>query len=216
MTKVYYKPGRLAIWMLIWGLGGGYSLFTASDDGSMLDAGTGVVLLAMAAFAGYAGIDTRPAIVTDAEGLTVRTLFARRRIRWNELLVVQVERRYLRPGGIIPIALREYLSFLAQGGAVGSKRMRLLGSWLSLPSGGLGQLRETILAARGAAAAAPMISGSMGEAPHDGSAFDPDAAIARYLSAKAAAPAATSPAPTAAPIPASPGPARPSFGRRVA
>jgi hypothetical protein len=216
MTRVHYKPGRLAMWALIWGLGGGYMLFARSDDESILDTATGIVLLAMGAFAGYAAMDFRPALTTDADGLTVRTLFARRTIRWSELLVVQIERRHLRLWGIVPIVRREYLSFLAQGGAIGSKRMRLLGSWLALPPGGLSSLRETILAARGAAGTAPATLRSAPDTPQESSAFDPDAAIARYLSAKAIAPAAASSTPTMASPPAKPGPARPSFGRRVA
>lgn len=215
MTRVHYKPGRMAMWALIWGVSGGFTLFARSDESSMLDTATGVVLLAMGAFAGYAGVDSRPALATDANGLTVRTLFARRTIRWSELLVVQIERRHLRLLGIVPIARREYLSFLAQGGAIGSKRMRLLGSWLALPPGGLGHLRDTILAARGAAGTVPATLRSAPDAPQNGSEFDPDAAIARYLSAKAAEPAASSPAPTVAPTLAKPGPSRPNFGRRV-
>lgn len=220
MTTVHYKPGRLAMWALVWGLGGGTMLVGRAGDSSTLDTATGVALLAMGVLAGAAAMDLRPALAADSNGLTVRTLFARRTIRWSELLVVTIEQRYLRLWGIVPIARREYLSFLAQGGAIGSKRMRLLGSWLALPPGGLVQLRETILAARGAAGHAPMHSLPASDGPNDGSEFDPDAAIARYLSAKASKSVAPSPAlapadRAAAPT-TTPHPARPSFGRRVA
>ena len=213
MMTVHYKPGRLAMWALLWGLSGGYTLFGWPDDESTLNMIVGIVLLAMGVFAGYAAMDSRPALATDANGLTIRTLFARRTIRWSEVLVVTIERRDLRLWGIVPIIRREYLSIMAQGGPMGSKRMRLLGSWLALPPGGLSHLRETILAARGAA---PARSVSTPDGAADGSGFDPDAAIARYLSAKASAPAAASLAPVATPAPVLPGPARPSFGRRVA
>ena len=215
MTTVHYKPARLAIWSLIWGLGGAYLLFGRTDDGSMLDTVTGIVLFAMAAFAGYAGLDSRPALATDANGITIRTMFAHRTVRWSELLLVTIERRNLRLWGIVPIMRRDYLSFMVQGGALGSKRMRLLGSWLALPPGGLGQLRDTILVARGAAAT---MASRVSETPDDaaeGSGFDPDAAIARYLAAKATEPTA-SPAPVIALTPIAPARPRPSFGRRVA
>jgi hypothetical protein len=220
MTRVHYKPGRLAMWALVWGLGGGTMLVGRAGDGSTLDTAMGIALLAMGVLAGAAAMDMRPALAADCNGLTVRTLFARRTIRWSELLVVTIEQRYLRLWGIVPIARRDYLSFLVQGGAMGTKRMRLLGSWLALPPGGLVQLRETILAARGAAGNAPMHSLPASDGPNDGSEFDPDAAIARYLSAKASEPIAPSPALALAkradPPTSTAHPARPSFGRRVA
>lgn len=219
MTTVHYKPGRLAMWALVWGLGGGAMLVSQAGDGSTLDTATGIALLAMGMLAGAAAMDLRPALFSDGNGLTVRTLFARRTIRWSELLVVTIEQRYLRLWGIVPIGRREYLSLLAQGGAIGSKRMRLLGSWLALPPGGLIHLRETILAARGAAGTAPPRSTPASKGSHDGSTFDPDAAVARYLSAKASEAVALSPALTPAKRVDSPTttthPARPSFGRRV-
>lgn len=218
MTRVYYKPGRLTMWALFWGLSGSFMLLGREDDGSMFDTVTGIVLLAMGVLAGAAAMDLRPAVTFDAEGLTLRTLFARRTLRWSELLVVQIEQRYLRVFGFVPIARRDYLSFLVQGGAIGSKRMRLLGSWLALPPGGLSRLRDTILAARGAAGAgtatATTTMDSVTDAGEDDGGFDADAAIARYLSAKAAAPAVPPP-----PLPVAlvaPVPARPSFGRRIA
>ncbi len=215
MTTVYYRPGRLAMWALLWGLGGSYLLFGQSDDGSMLDTITGIVLLAMAACAGFAGMDSRPALAGDANEITIRTMFARRTVRWSELLLVTIERRNLRLWGIVPIMRRDYLSFMVQGGAFGSKRMRLLGSWLVLPPGGLSQLRETILEARGAAGTSPSRAIETHDGAEDGNGFDPDAAIARYLAAKATEPAA-SPGSVVAPTPFAPARPRPSFGRRIA
>jgi hypothetical protein len=215
MTTIYYKPARLAMWALLWGVSGGYTLFGWSDDDSTLDMIIGSVLLAMGVFAGYTAMDSRPALAGDANGLTVRTMFARRTVRWSELLLVTIERRNLRLWGIVPIMRRDYLSFMVQGGALGSKRMRLLGSWLALPPGGLARLRDTLLEARGAAGTTALCAAETPDGAAVGGGFDPDAAIARYLAAKATEPAA-SPARAVAPTPVAPARPRPSFGRRVA
>lgn len=215
MTTIYYKPARLAMWALLWGLSGGYTLFGWSDDNSTLNTIIGGVLLAMGVFAGYAAMDSRPALAGDTNGLTVRTMFARRTVRWSELLLVTIERRNLRLWGIVPIMRRDYLSFMVQGGAFGSKRMRLLGSWLALPPGGLGHLRDTLLEARGAAGTKASWAAETPDGAAQGGGFDPDAAIARYLAAKATEPAAP-PAQAVATTPVAPARPRPSFGRRVA
>ena len=81
MTTIYYKPARLAMWALLWGLSGGYTLFGWSDDNSTLNTIIGGVLLAMGVFAGYAAMVSRPALAGDTTGLTVRTMFARRTVR---------------------------------------------------------------------------------------------------------------------------------------
>ncbi|MEO6247800.1 MAG: hypothetical protein ABIO85_04360 [Sphingomicrobium sp.] len=208
---VHYKGWRLAAWALAWGLSGAFTLYSQSDDGAIFDTVAGCLLLAMGAFTAYAAIDTRPAISSDASGLTVRTMFARRTDRWSDVLLVAIEHRAVRLWGIIPIGRRKYLSIMLQGGPLGSKRMRLLGSWLSLPPGGLNHLRESILDARTDAGVAPTMVGP-GGTPENGG-FDPDAVIARYLAAKADAPAPSN-SPTAHVTPLSPGSVRPSFGRR--
>ena len=104
---------------------------------------------------------------------------------------------------------------MIEGGAIGSKRMRLVGSWLVLPPEGLERVRDDLLAIRAAAGQAQHSMEARGVGRTD---FDADAAIALYLETKRSAPvAADPPVPDdATPQPAYQRPPRPTFGRRVA
>ena len=116
---------------------------------------------------------------------------------------------------MLPLGKRRFLSIMIEGGAIGSKRMRLVGSWLVLPPQGLDRVLDDLLALRAAAGQEQHSMEARGVGRTD---FDADAAIARYLEAKRSAPVAAEPPPPdeATPQPTYQRPARPTFGRRVA
>ena len=63
MTTIYYRPGRLALWALLWLAMGSWNLWDSDGDGSMLSTVVGAILLCLGAFAAWTAFDTRPAIV---------------------------------------------------------------------------------------------------------------------------------------------------------
>ena len=215
MATIYYRPGRLALWALLWLGMGSWNLWDSDGDGSMLSTVVGAFLLCLGAFATWTAFDTRPAIVADGAGMTVRTLFARRTVRWSEVLLITIENLRMQTGSMLPFGKRRFLSIMIAGGAIGSKRMRLVGSWLVLPPQGLDRVRDDLLALRAAAGQEQHSMEARGVGRTD---FDADAAIARYLEAKRSAPvAAELNAPDdATPQPGYQRPPRPTFGRRVA
>ena len=215
MATIYYRPGRLALWALFWLAIGSWNLWDSDGDGTILSTVVGAILLCLGAFPALTAFYPRPAIVADGAGMTVRTLFARRTVRWSEVLLITIEQRRMQSGAILPLGKRRFLSIMIAGGAIGSKRMRLVGSWLVLPPQGLDRVRDDLLALRAAAGQEQHPMEAPWVARTD---FDADAAIARYLETKRSAPAAAEPpAPDeATPQPTCQRPPRPTFGRRVA
>jgi hypothetical protein len=196
MATIYYRPGRLALWALLWLAIGSWNLWDSDGDGTMLSTVVGSILLCLGAFAAWSAFDTRPAIVADGAGMTVRTLFARRTMRWSDVLLITIEQRRMQSGAMLPLGKRRFLSIM-------------------LPPQGLDRVRDDLLALRAAAGQEQHAMEVRGVGRTD---FDADAAIARYLETKrSAAVAADPPAPNeATPQPTYQPPPRPTFGRRVA
>ena len=215
MATIYYRPGRLALWAFLWLAMGSWQLWGSEGEGSMVSTVVGAFLLCLGSFAAWTAFDTRPAIVADSAGMTVRTLFAHRTVRWNEVLLITIENLRMQSGAMLPLGKRRFLSIMIAGGAIGSKRMRLVGSWLVLPPQGLDRVLDDLLALRAAAGHEQHAMEARGVGRTD---FDADAAIARYLETKRSAPAAADPPSPdeATPRPTYQRPARPTFGRRVA
>ena len=214
MKPIYYRPGKLAGWALLSGATGVFLLWH-NDDGSLWSTFVGLLSLVGAVAAGACGMDPRPALALDGRSLAIRTLFRRKVVDLSDVLLVSVERRSLRLWGIVPMSRRESLVIRVQGGMTGSQRFSLTAGMLALSADGIEGLCHTIKSLRGSAAGGdPARAAPNAKAEEGGTGFDPDAAIARYLAQKAAAPEAARAAPaTIAPRPA---PTRPTFGRRVA
>jgi len=205
----------------------GCALSWFGDGGFFSGAGALLFALGTPLFL-HAAMKDEPALSFDATSLTVRSIFKTARVDWKDVLDISVHVVRLRYWGIIPISKQENLSIKYDDGSGGTKKAGLSLGMVKLPPGGaqllLAQLNTTWVAAVGEARVAMAGAGKQGwgaerraakvvaaEAEATDTGFDHDAAIQRYLAAKAAA------APVAPDAPAVPSrPARPTFGRRVA
>ena len=211
MRKVNYRPGKVATTAVLCLLATVALAYFWSSDGGLLLLGGTAFFAYMTAAALRGALGDRPALLFDQLGLTINTLHRSARYDWRDVVDVRVERTTLRMWGIIPVSSKEFLCISGKRGASGLTNYRLTKALIELPAGGLSALHAELWTARMAAvesaASAPAIQPvAEGEATPG---FDPDAAIARYLAAKQAAPVADTPAPI------SRGPPRPTFGRRV-
>lgn len=207
MHKINYRPGKLmlsaaaSLLVALW-LGYGWS----SDDSMVWIAGA--ALFAYFAFASIrTAIGDRPAIAYDARQITINTLHRSTKHDWAKVGDVALERQTTRYFGIIPGSKKDFLCVRA--GAGPGRTYRINAALVDLPVGGLKALHRDLAAVRLAAVAAAK-SAPADDGPTAPS-FDADAAIARYLAAKQAEPAAA----VAPPAPVFRSPPRPTFGRRV-
>lgn len=138
------------------------------------------------------------ALRATEQGLEVRTFLKHRIVPWHALLHSQAITNWYGPHRRKSFNIR-----YAQDGATHSLRVPVL--LVARPVGGLTDLPDRIEKAQAAA---------LGRGPSAGGAFDPDAAIRRYLDGKKASAAAPLDAAAAVP-PLQPAPARPTFGRRA-
>ena len=207
MTKINFRPGKLAFGAMASGLAAALMGWSWSGDGSWLMGlgaiGSGCLAGAMARCA----LGDRPALLFDESGITINTLYRGRTLRWDEVRDIVIERTTVRYMFIITVAKKEFVSIRTKGGALSGANYKLSASLIELPAGGVMELHSRLCAAMAAAGSSPAAQATYAPASDTGSGFDPDAAIARYLAAKQAEPA---PAPSP-----SPGPARPVFGRRA-
>jgi len=231
MQSFYYRSGRNAATALISGSLAALTGWQWWIDGD-------VVWMISAFVLGLAGLkgalnsmNSEPAVKFDGDRLWVRTTFGSRVMTWQQVYGIALQVMTVRYWGVVPIRRVETLCIACEGGAIGAKRLRIPASAIELPIGGAQALvqilRDAQLAAVGRSGVAMAGAGANGwgvtpkPAAHSDvqlqTAFDPDAAIARYLASKEAtqdAPAAPpTQAPVATPIPV---PQRPVFGRRQA
>jgi len=231
MHKIHYRPGKAAISGLL-------LLLVAAwlGWGWLTDADANFISLALALLSAGAAaklimdaMSQTPALVIEPTGLQVRRTWGQvAMVPWGEVQALNIEVRTVRYYGIIPVAKQETLVIKCDGGLFGAQRFRLSVKMLDLPAGGAGQLMALLHAAhvRAVGEAGVMMAGAgrhgwgsrsvptlRDEAASEGG-FDPDAALARYLSQKGVGDAVVgAPAPLpprAAPV----SPARPAFGRK--
>jgi hypothetical protein len=229
MHVFHFRPGKSALASLLVGGAGLMALWfwwVASDGWISLLIGllclTGSVKLLADVMSGT------PALVVSPAGLRLRkTWGAVVEVPWTEVQHVAVEVFTLRYFGIIPISRQENLVLRCDGGLFGARRVRLALNMVEMPPGGVGALMDLLhrfhVAAVGEAGVAmagagehgwgsrsvPSLSGADPRPGGEQPGFDPDAALARYLSRKEEGRGAPVPA---ALMPAAP--ARPSFGRK--
>ena len=227
MRHYRYRPGKNLLMGLFMGVMAVVCLLAWSAKGGFL-AGGGVLLFGVCAVFGLKlALSSEPALSFDARGVTMRSTLKKAELAWSDVLDVSVKVITLRYWGIIPISKQSILTIHYQGGVFGSRKIHLSLGTIELPAGGVGGLLDELNAARVAAVgvAGVVMAGAdeqgrgaararqaavAAEAATPASDFDPDAAIARYLAQKAAAPQEPGPAALQA------GPPRATFGRRVA
>jgi hypothetical protein len=233
MRSIYYRPGKMAFRALFSG-GACIVVSLAWMRGGSILMGLGALASALATIVSLrAAFATRPAIQFDERGITFDKFGKSLRFEWRQIHSINFEEMTLRYMGLIPVARHQFLVVKADGGMFGAARHAISAKAIELPPGGLIELcailRAAQLAAVGEAGAAMKGAGPSGwgtapprgsvAAEPEGSAFDPDAAIARYLAAKAAdggRPAETPSVPAQTPsAPTMPGLPRRTFGRRV-
>jgi hypothetical protein len=191
MQSIFYRPGKNAIGALA---AAALALFSAtswlSDDSTVM--GVAALFFAFAAFAGMRkAFSSRPALQYDAQSLTIDKTFGEAKIGWCDVQTVTIEQLTIRYMGLIPVSKRQFLVIRLGGGAFGSKKHRIAAGGIQLPTGGVAALCATLtamqLAAAGGASSRPSLAPSVATAAEPAqSAFDPDAAIARYLAQKEA------------------------------
>ncbi len=168
------------------------------------------MLGSLAFVTGRAALGGQPALRFDEHGVQISTLHRSTSLRWDEIRDIRSQSLTLRYMGIIPVSRQDFLTFVTKGGPLSSKSVKLAASQMELPAGGVNGLHQMLCRFLGDQSATPRPAvATVAEAAADGAAFDPDAAIARYLAAKKAE-AEASPAPAFTPPP------RPVFGRRQA
>lgn len=223
MRSFYYRPGKNAALALFMGLA---ALFSARMwwSGGGFFAVAGALLFGAAALKGALNaFNHEPVLRFDRDRLWVRTTFGGvKELAWSEVQRISLEVLTIRYYGIIPMGRTEILCIACDGGAFGTRRLRISASTIQLPVGGAGELTRILqqaqLEAVGAAGVAMAGAGRRGwgvgraDEPETAQAegFDADAAIARYLAQKEQAGRA-GPAPAARPNL----PQAPVFGRRV-
>jgi hypothetical protein len=230
MQSFYYRPGRNAATALISAPMAALAGWQWWSDGDILWM-TSTMVFGLAALKGALNsVNSEPALKFDRDRLWVRTTFGSRVLTWQQVYGIALQVMTVRYWGIVPIRRVESLCIAYEGGAIGAKRLRIPASTIELPIGGAQALvqilRDAQLTAVGQTGVAMAGAGQTGwgaptKAPQSvstpESAFDPDAAIARYLASKETiqnAPAADqvqAPAVSSALTPQ-----RPVFGRRQA
>lgn len=157
------------------------------------------------------------ALQYDALRVRVATSWSSESFRWTEVKGISRSQLVTRMWGVIPVSRKNFIDFKVQGGAFGTRTIRLAVSALDLKKRDVdslvGQLQLMQAAQAGStetlaslqASVTPPDRDPIEGAPRD-EGFDADAALARYL--------ANRPAPEPAASPATP--RRPSFGRKIA
>jgi hypothetical protein len=215
MTVIHYRPAKLGFSALGCALVAAFLLWTELNADGEAD----VLWLAAAAVLGYlafangrAALGGQPALRFDEQGVQISTLHRSISLRWDEIFDVRIQSFTLRYMWIIPVSRQDFLAFVTKGGPLSSKTYKLAASQLELPAGGVFGLRHTLCGIVGEQAATSALAPAASvpqpsAAAAEGAAFDPDAAIARYLANKQAREEAS-------PASASTQPPRPVFGRR--
>lgn len=230
METLKYSQNKLVVRMAAAGVVGVGAIYLFANP-DLVDDGVGQVTMFSGDLGHYAAIPAtiivcaifvwlaasrlmngRNAVECLPDEIRVTTYWGRTRIRWENLGHVYIQKKrtryYMR---------QSFLVFHYIGaGLFGSKRIRVPLDVTELPSHRFEAFRESILAQKRIAENRPAGSQSGGApaasfADGDGSGFDPDAALARYLARKSEQTQSPPPAPTA---PVSIAPARAQFGRK--
>ncbi|MFL6734141.1 MAG: hypothetical protein ACJ8EY_05550 [Sphingomicrobium sp.] len=213
MTVIHYRLAKLGFTALICATGAAVLAYVAALGQAGIFALGGAGALAYVAFLnGRGALGGQPALRWDEHGVSISTLYRSTTLRWDELRDIRTQSLTLRYMGIIPVSRQDFLTFITTGGPFSSKTLKLAGSQLELPAGGIAGVHSALCAflSNGAVRpAAPAVERPSSETEMGG--FDPDAAIARYLASKQAESAVA--APSESPFASAP---RPVFGRRQA
>jgi len=229
MRSFYFQPGKTAVFALFMGLLAVIIGKLWWSIGGILPLSLALVFSLAAVKLAFDAMSNDPALKFDGKHLWVRKAFGGMdQVPWSEVQGISLEGFTIRYWGIIPLGKTEYLSIACNGGVLGTRRLRVAVGSIALPPGGSGALVHILQLAHveavGLAGVAMAGAGRQGwgaapaasakeEGQEDGSGFDADAAIARYLASKDAG--GDQPASGQAP-PARPAmPPRPVFGRRV-
>lgn len=151
----------------------------------------GVLLLA-AAKAAYDAISDEPALKFDGRAVWIRTFWGSvEEVPWRNVLDISSKVYTMRRAGIVPVGRTTYITVTCEGGLFGAKRLRVSTTALGMSPAQtdklVADLEQARQAAVGAAGVAMAGAGSRGwgvDLGAGGSGFDPDAALARYLSSK--------------------------------
>ena len=203
MRHFHYRSNRAALRALWLGASALLSWWLMGDEGSTVE---WLLFVSTAAGAGLSlvqALSGHPAIAIGHEGLWLSDWRGQRRHCWDTVSQVAVTRGKLSP--LLPGKRQPLVEIVAAG-----RRYRFGATMIELPDGGAVALKAMIDSHRRLidpfAADAPPVVPAAG-------AFDPDAAIARYLAAKREAEAALPDAASTGLV--RPPLARPQFGRRA-
>ena len=214
MTVIHYRPAKLGFTALICALGAAALAWFAFGGRAGVFPLAGAAILAYLAFVnGRAALGGQPALRFDEHGVSVSMLTKTTNLRWDDIRDIRTQSLTLRYMGIIPVSRQDFITFVTKGGPFSSKSLKLAGSALELPAGGIMGLHRALCDFLGDGATKTVPAAAVAASPaEEGGTFDPDAAIARYLANKQAQAEASGAAP-ATPFATAP---RPVFGRRQA
>lgn len=221
MRSFYYRSGKNAFYALLLGAFAFFSGMLWLDKGGFITLAFAVLGLAGAAKTAFNASSQTPALQYDRHSLRIAKAWGGvEDVPWKDVHHIAGKVWTTRYMGIIPVSSSAYITITCEGGLLGTRRFRIsttaLGMSLAQSAALEADLKQTQIDAVGAVGVAMAGAGSRGWGVHSsssepseeqGSGFDPDAALARYLATKEAEPA---------PAPSQPAmPQRPVFGRRV-
>jgi hypothetical protein len=227
MRTYYYHSGRSAFAALFLGLlalGAG-KLWYNGGGGAML--AFALVMSIGTAKIAFNAMSHDPALKFDRHSIWIGKAWGGLvEVPWRDVHDVAAKVFTMRYMGIIPVSRTAQITVTCEGGVLGARRLRVSASAMGLSVAEAAELvlilKKAQVDAVGEAGAAMAAAGRHGWGvepstppvePKESSAFDPDAALARYLASKQAdAQTQTEPAAAAG---RRPHPQRPVFGRRV-
>lgn len=212
MRTISYKRGTMfgqAVGCVVLALGGAWAAFSLHGWMQFLGGFLAVTLPFVAIALTVRAMGDCVALRFDVHSVTIKTLFRTVEVDWKQ--VIDVRREKLRQSsmfGLIKQDIGHYLVIVARDGMF-ERNYQLDEKLLDWPRDAMSALAEELVAAaNGVMQAAPSVQARprrvddplAGSRPSEG--FDADAAMARYMATRTAAPSA-------------PTPARASFGRKV-
>lgn len=177
------------------------------------------LLLLGSAKAAYDAISDEPALKFDQRSIWLRKTFGGvEEIPWRNVLDITSKVFTMRYAGIVPVGKNTYITITCEGGLFGARRMRVSTTALGMSPvqtaklvADLEQARHAAVGTAGIAMAGASNRGWGVDLGAGSSGFDPDAALARYLSSKSEHDASEPASQSAFPRATQPR----TFGRRV-
>jgi hypothetical protein len=227
MRSYYYPSGRLAIAAMFLGL-----LAFATGSWWYNDGGGPLLVFTLVMVFGCVkltldAMSRDPALKFDQHTIWIKKTWGGvAEVPWREVHDISAKVLTWRYMGVVPVSKTTYITVTCEGGLTGARRLRVSTSALGLSVTQTAELllllKKAHLDVVGETGVAMAAAGKHGwgiapsksaDGPEESSAFDPDAAIARYMASKQAGsqPGAATPAAAVPP----PVPQRPVFGRRV-